>query len=196
MYMPDTPLWHAFAIMYADESGTCLAACNVRFIEPQLRAAGSARADLLYIEGRTSGASVVMTSVTIGAYQAVYFESVADAVEYCHALVSHIVPRPGSRDVDGERAVVWFHVPERSRNSSRDGCYLFASAGAIAAAERAGLDTPLCGRVSRAALPPDSVLLFGDDAPPTPPRYRGRRTSAARRLVLDATQAPALDARV
>jgi len=138
-----------------------------------------------------------MMSVTIGAYQAVYFENVAQAVEYCHALVPHIVPRPGMRDSADERAIVWFHVPERSRSSSRDGCYLFASAGAIAAAERAGLDTPLCGRVPRAALPPDAVLLFGDDAPPTPPRYRsGRRASAARRLVLDAAAAPALDARV
>lgn len=144
----------------------------------------------------TSGASVVMMSVTIGAYQAVYFENVAEAVEYCHALVSHIVPRPGSRETADERAVVWFHVPERSRGSSRDGCYLFASAGAIAAAERAGLDTPRCGRVSRAALPPDAVLLFGDDAPPTPPSYRsGRRASAVRRLVLEQTQAP-VDARV
>lgn len=134
-----------------------------------------------------------MMSVTIGAYQAVYFEDVAQAVEYCQALVPHIVPRPGSVD---QRAVVWFHVPARSRNSSRDGCYLFASAGAIAAAERAGLDTPLCGRVSRAALPPDAVLLFGDDAPPTPPSYRsGRRASAARRLVLEGTQTP-VDARV
>jgi hypothetical protein len=146
-------------------------------------------------EGDRSGASVVM-SVMIGAYQAVYFESVSQAVEYCHALVPHIVPRPGGRDTPDERAVVWFHVPERSRNSSRDGCYLFASAGAIAAAERAGLDTPLCGRVSRAALPPDAVLLFGDDAPPTPLRYRsGRRASAARRLVLGGTQQPA-DVRV
>lgn len=137
-----------------------------------------------------------MMSLTIGAYQAVYFESVAQAVEYCHALVPHIVPRAGSRDTANEPAVVWFHVPERSRNSSRDGCYLFASAGAIAAAQRAGLDTPLCGRVSRAALPPDAVLLFGDDAPPTPPSARGsRRASAARRLVLEQTQAP-VDARV
>ena len=142
-------------------------------------------------------ASVVMMNVTIGAYQAMYFENVAQAVEYCHALVPHIVPRAGTRDAAEERAVVWFHVPERSRGSSRDGCYLFASGGAIAAAERAGLDTPLCGRVPRAALPPDAVLLFGDDAPPTPPSYRsGRRASAARRLVLDATAAPALDARV
>ena len=137
-----------------------------------------------------------MMSLAIGAYQAVYFESVSQAVEYCQALVPHIVPRPGSRDSADERAVVWFHVPERSRNSSRDGCYLFASAGAIAAAERAGLDTPLCGRVSRAALPSDAVLLFGDDAPPTPPSSRsGRRASAARRLVLEPTQAP-IDARV
>lgn len=137
-----------------------------------------------------------MMSLTIGAYQAVYFENVAEAVEYCHALVPHIVKRTGSRETADERAVVWFHVPERSRDSSRNGCYLFASAGAIGAAERAGLDTPLCGRVSRAALPPDAVLLFGDDAPPTPPSHRnGRRASAARRLVLEQTQAP-VDARV
>jgi len=137
-----------------------------------------------------------MMKVTIGAYQAVYFENVAQAVEYCHALVPHIVRHPRSRNTADERAVVWFHVPERSRNSSRDGCYLFASAGAIAAAERAGLDTPLCGRVARAALPPDAVLLFGDDAPPTPPSNRsGRRASIARRLVFDATETP-VDARV
>lgn len=124
-----------------------------------------------------------MTSVTtIGAYQAVYFENVAQAVEYCHALVSHIVPRPGARESLEERAIVWFHVPARSHRSTRDGCYLFASAGAIAAAERAGLDTPLCGRVSRAALPADAVLLFGDDAPPTPARQQiGGRSNGARR---------------
>ena len=138
-----------------------------------------------------------MMNVTIGVYQAMYFENIAQAVEYCHALVPHIVARPGARDTADQRAVVWFHVPERSRNSSRDGCYLFASTGAIAAAERAGLDTPLCGRVSRAALPPDAVLLFGDDAPPTPPRSRsGRRASATRRPVLEGVTVPALDARV
>src|SRR5438045_1087408 len=82
--------------------------------------------------GRSSG-SVVMTTLMIGAYQAVYFESVAQAVEYCHALVPHIVPRRGPRETADDRAVVWFHVPARSRSSSRDGCYLFASAGAIAA---------------------------------------------------------------
>lgn len=170
--------------------------CNVRFVGPS-----SARVVLGARSGYTSkvdsDASEMMMGVTIGAYQAVYFESVAEAVDFCHALVPHIVARPGSRDTAEERAVVWFHVPKRSRTSSRDGCYLFASAGAVAAAERAGLDTPLCGRVSRGSLPPDAVLVFGDDAPPTPPRHRrGHRASAARRLVLEETQSPPLDARV
>lgn len=134
--------------------------------------------------------------VAIGAYQAMYFESVANAVDYCHVLVSHIVPRRGLSDA--ERAVVWFHVPTRSQSSTRDGCYLFASAGAIAAAERAGLDTPLCGRVSRAALPADAVLLFGDDAPPMPPgRHSGRRRGGPRRVgTLGGIATPTADARV
>jgi hypothetical protein len=75
---------------------------------------------------------------------------------------------------------VWFHVPPRSTNTTHGGCYLFASAGAVAAARRAGLDTPLCGRVARAALPPTSVLLFGEDAPPPAPRTRTSRGAVAR----------------
>jgi hypothetical protein len=193
MYMPDTTLWHAPAIVGAHESGTCLAASGVRLSYRCARLVPRAWPGYTS-EVYRSDASVAMMSV-IGAYQAVYFESISQAVEYCHALVPHIVPRPGGRETPDERAVVWFHVPARSRNSSRDGCYLFASAGAIAAAERAGLDTPLCGRVSRAALPPDAVLLFGDDAPPTPRFRGGRRASTARRLVLEGMQQPA-DARV
>lgn len=139
-----------------------------------------------------------MMTVTIGAYQAMYFESVAEAVEYCHALVPHIVSRQGVVAHADERAVVWFHVPARSQGSTRDGCYLFASAGAIAAAERAGLDMPLCGRVTRAALPADAVLLFGDDAPPTPARHQStRRSNGARRSgSLGRIEAPSVDARV
>ena len=140
----------------------------------------------------------VEMTLTVGVYQALYFDSVAQAVEYCHALVPHIVARPGSSATADERAVVWFHVPERSRNSTRDGCYLFASAGAIAAAERAGLDTPLCGRVTRAALPPEVVLLFGDDAPPTPSRHRStHRSDGTRRSdSLGRIDVPSADARV
>lgn len=106
----------------------------------------------------------MMTS-HIDGYHAVYFEDVASAVEFCRELVPHIV-----QPIRGERAVVWFHVPPRSTNSTSAGCYLFASDGAIAAAQRAELDTPLCGRVPRSALPVSSVLLFGEDAPPVPPR--------------------------
>jgi hypothetical protein len=139
-----------------------------------------------------------MITVTIGAYQAMYFESVAQAVEYCHALVPHIVSQHGVAVKAEERAVVWFHVPARSQSSTREGCYLFASAGAVEAAERAGLDTPLCGRVTRAALPPEAVLLFGDDAPPTPPRHQAiRRSNGARRAgALGIINAPSVDARV
>jgi hypothetical protein len=104
-------------------------------------------------------------TATIAAYEAVYFENVAQAVEFCQALVPHIVARPRFATSDDERAVVWFHVPARSQHSTNDGCYLFASTGAIAAAERAGLDAPLCGRINRAALPADAVLLFGEDIP-------------------------------
>lgn len=133
-------------------------------------------------------------TIGIGAYQAVYFENVAQAVEFCRALLPHIVPRPGTRGVSEDRAVVWFHVPARSQGSTRDGCYLFASTGAVAAAERAGLDTPLCGRVSRAALPFDAVLLFGDDAPPTPARRgsgrRGVNVAGVTSLGADRQQSP------
>src|SRR3982751_1645601 len=138
-----------------------------------------------------AAASVRTMTVAIGAYQAMYFESVAHAVDYCQALVSHIVPRRGASASDS-RVVVWFHVPARSQSSTREGCYLFASAGAIAAAERAGLDTPLCGRVSRAALPEDAVLLFGDDAPPMPAgKHTGRRRAGPRRVgTLDGITTP------
>jgi hypothetical protein len=137
-----------------------------------------------------SRATKVGMTATIARYHAMYFEDVAQAVDYCHALVPHIVSRSSGADVNGERAVVWFHVPRRSQGSTRDGCYLFASAGAIAAAERGGLDTPLCGRVTRAALPHDAVLLFGDDIPPTPPRTRsGRRPNGPR--VVTETLSPA-----
>lgn len=114
-----------------------------------------------------------MTTSMIDGYHAVYFDDVASAVDYCQALVSHIVPRCGADQQ--ERAVVWFHVPPRSTNNTHGGCYLFASAGALSAAQRAGLDTPLSGRVPRAALPPTAVLLFGEDVRPPAPRSRNAR---------------------
>lgn len=121
-----------------------------------------------------------MTDSTIDGYHALYFDDVACAVDYCQALVAHIVPRGGPPPASHERAVVWFHVPPRGTSSTRGGCYLFASAGAVAAAHRAGLDTPLCGRVVRAALPPNAVLIFGEDAPPPALRSRNARQELAR----------------
>jgi len=114
-------------------------------------------------------------TTTIAAYDAMYFENVAQAVDFCQALVPHIVARRNGSSKHDDRAVVWFHVPARAQRTTRDGCYLFASAGAVAAAERAGLDPPISGRVSRATLPPDAVLLFGDDVPPAPNRGTATR---------------------
>jgi hypothetical protein len=137
---------------------------------------------------------MMIMSATVASYEALYFDDVAEAVEYCHALVPHVVPKAG-RGPDGEPPVVWFHVPVRSQASTRQGCYLFASACVIAAAERAGLETPLCGCVARAALPPDSVLLFGEDAPPPTRRRRGGYSAVDPRKAEVLGHAPAIDAR-
>jgi hypothetical protein len=121
-------------------------------------------------------------SSAIGTYHALYFEDIASAVDFCQALVPHIVPGPMRSTRDEDRAVVWFHVPRRSRCSTRDGCYLFLSAGALAAAGRAGLHAPLSGYIAGRALPGGCVLLFGEDLPERPPRSRadGRRASRRR----------------
>lgn len=136
-------------------------------------------------------------TATIAAYQAVYFENVAQAIDFCQALVPHIVSPSRRPRMDEERAVVWFHVPARSQQSTRDGCYLFVSSGAIAAAERARLDAPVCGRITRAALPPDAVLLFGEDIPPTPTRRAVNRRRSDLRSVAEsaAAMSPSADLR-
>lgn len=100
----------------------------------------------------------------VGQYLALYFDDVASAVEFCHRLVPHVCPRAANEAADGSgRAVVWFHVPRRSTKSTRDGCYLFLSPGALRAAQLARLETPVSGVVPRSALPVSSVLVFGDD---------------------------------
>jgi len=118
-----------------------------------------------------------MMRSAIGTYYAVYFGDVASAVAYCHSLVPFIVPRGRVLVSEAHRPVVWFHVPPRSTASATNGCYLFASEGALAAARRGGLDTPLSGRVPRSALPQGAVLLFGEDGLETalPSRFVARR---------------------
>lgn len=143
---------------------------------------GPNAAEWLYIPEGDDAATRgwAMNNSMIDSYHAMYFDDIAGAVAYCQALVPHIVPRRGDPPPPNDRAVVWFHVPPRSTSSTHAGCYLFASTGAIAAAQRAGLDTPLCGRVVRAALPPNAVLLFGEDAPPPAPRARNARLASSR----------------
>lgn len=135
---------------------------------------------------------------TIGSYEAVYFDDVASAVDYCHTLVPFIVPRASAPHCDDARAVVWFHVPRRSTATTRDGCYLFLSAGALAAAHRAGLEIPVSGSVTRAMLPQECVLLFGDL---TAERVNRRRLEPVRSVVRPIPHQPpaprpAIDVRV
>jgi hypothetical protein len=141
---------------------------------------GLALQEWLYIDYTATTRGWAMMNSMIDGYHAVYFEDVASAVDYCQALVPHLICRGGALSAPIERAVVWFHVPPRSTSSTRSGCYLFASEGALAAAQRAGLETPLCGRVPRAALPGSAVLLFGEDAPPEAKRSRNATPAAAR----------------
>ncbi len=99
----------------------------------------------------------------VGQYLAVYFDEVAAAVEFCHRLVPHVIPRfARTADMAGT-SVVWFYVPPRSTRSTRDGCYLFMSPGALRAAQLAKLETPISGVVPHSALPISSALIFGED---------------------------------
>lgn len=124
----------------------------------------------------------------IPTYQALYFDDVAAAVEYCDRLVSFVVPRVGGGEAGYRhgtpRPAVWFHVPPRSTRSTRDGCYLFLSAGAMMAAERAGIGPAgeVSGALSRSALPPGSVLVLGDDPADVPVAAPSRPAAAERAL--------------
>lgn len=120
----------------------------------------------------------------ISAYQALFFDEVAAAVDFCDRLVSFVVPRAGGRPHAAGNPAVWFHVPPRSTRTTRDGCYLFLSPGAVAAAEAAGVATAadLSGAVPRAALPPGSVLVLGEDLADVPAARAPHAAAPERRL--------------
>ena len=124
----------------------------------------------------------------IPTYHALYFDDVAAAVEFCDRLVSFVVPRNGAGEAGYQhgtpRPSVWFHVPPRSTRSTRDGCYLFLSAGAVMAAERAGMSPvgETSGELPRTALPPGSVLVLGEDLADVPAAKPQRRVAADRAL--------------
>ena len=126
----------------------------------------------------------------VDTYYALYFDDVASAVEYCRSLVDHIVPRASAGGAVDSQPIVWFHVPRRCTSSTRDGCYLFASPGAYAAANRAGLDAPMSGYIAGNAVPTESVLLFGSVAPERAPRSRFEPRAGPRRAAPPLQQAP------
>ncbi len=123
---------------------------------------------------------------SIPTYHALYFDDVAAAVEFCDRLVSFVVPRVSGGEAGYQhgtpRPAVWFHVPPRSTRTTRDGCYLFLTAGAVMAAERAGMSPAgeMSGELPRTALPPGSVLVLGDDLADVPAARPARRPAADR----------------
>jgi hypothetical protein len=115
----------------------------------------------------------------IGAYHAVYFDDIGMAVEFCHSLVPYIAPKAAEALNGDAFPVVWFHVPRRSTSSTRGGCYLLLSTGAIALAQDAGLDAQVCGVIARASRPVEAVLVFGDDRVDRPVLTEPRRRASA-----------------
>ena len=99
----------------------------------------------------------------IGSYHELYFETVADGVEYCQAIVPHVVPPLGTlSEGQSSPVAVWLHVPRRTDTSSR-GCFLYVSEAVREALERVGRMPRSTGTIARVALPNASVLVFGHD---------------------------------
>ena len=130
---------------------------------------------------RTQGRAERRTPSTIGSYHGVFFANVADAVEFCHQLVPHIVrqQREGS---EASGSAVWFHVPPS--DGSAHGCWLYLSDGAVKAVECGVLPCAIARVLARGPPPQSSVLIFGEDRldPPAPTvdvrRTRGSRTTS------------------
>ena len=117
-----------------------------------------------------------------GRYYAVHFESVATAVDYCGAIVPHVVKRLRSRGVDiADAPAIWFHTPREP--DAPKGCDLLMTRGAILAALEGGMRTPPVGPSSRLTLPPGAVLVLGEDHRQAPIRTRGPRPADAERTL-------------
>jgi hypothetical protein len=93
-----------------------------------------------------------------GRYYAVHFENVATAVDYCGAIVPHVVKRLRSGHAEGiDAPAVWFHT------AGPAGCDLLMTRGAILAALEGGMRTPPVGPSTRTLLPAGAVLVLGED---------------------------------
>lgn len=117
-----------------------------------------------------------------GRYYAVHFENIAAAVDYCSAIVPHVVKRLRSGDVDGiDAPAIWFHT-ERDPASPRT-CDLLMTRGAILAALEGGMRTPPVGPSTRTVLPAGAVLVLGEDLRQAPLRTRGPRPAEVEKLL-------------
>jgi hypothetical protein len=117
-----------------------------------------------------------------GRYYAVHFESVAMAVEYCSAIVPHVVKRLRSGNVDGMDApAIWFHKSFASGRQTA--CELLMTRGAILAALEGGMRTPPANPASRLTLPAGAVLVLGEDLRQAPLRTRGPRPADAEKIL-------------
>ena len=117
-----------------------------------------------------------------GRYYAVHFDDVATAVDYCGAMVPHVVKRLRSGNVDGMDApAIWFHNVREA--GAAMGCDLLMTRGAILAALEAGMRTPPAGPSSRTTLPAGAVLVLGEDVRQAPIRTRGPRPADAERIL-------------
>jgi hypothetical protein len=118
-----------------------------------------------------------------GRYYAVHFESIATAVDYCGAIVPHVVKRLRSGNVDGiDAPAIWFHTIRDP--GSPQGCDLLMTRGAILAALEGGMRTPAAvGPSSRTTLPAGAVLVLGEDLRQAPLRTRGPRPADAEKTL-------------
>ncbi|HEX6587456.1 MAG TPA: hypothetical protein VF039_00425 [Longimicrobiales bacterium] len=117
-----------------------------------------------------------------GRYYAVHFESVATAVDYCSAIVPHVVKRLRSGNVDGiDAPAIWFHTIRETGPLS--GCELLMTRGAILAALEGGMRTPPAGPATRTVLPAGAVLVLGEDLRQAPLRTRGPRPADTEKIL-------------
>jgi hypothetical protein len=115
-------------------------------------------------------------------YYSVPFESVATAVDYCSAIVPHVVKRLRAGNVDGMDApAIWFHTNRECGPLA--GCELLMTRGAILAALEGGMRTPQASPSSRTTLPPGAVLVLGEDLREAPLRTRGPRPADAEKIL-------------
>ena len=116
-----------------------------------------------------------------GRYYAVHFEEVAAAVDYCGAIVPHVVKRLRSGQVGSVDApAIWLHT---LRDAGARGCDLLMTRGAVLAALEGGMRTPPVGPSLRTSLPAGAVLVLGEDDRQAPIRTRGPRPADTEKIL-------------